>query len=674
MKISLYSGIILILFACFTVLLSGCGGGSDVTGINPLNASSSGIVEFTINAPDIPGNTKNITGQVINPFVQTIDIYLYNDPGSFDPINPTSYTEGSTNQWRQVQRSSPGSNTWSSIGPFENLPFGKKVAFFVAKNSAGVEMARRTHYFELTPENTPLNDTVNLGAEIGPDGNVNPGNIIVNLNDILYWVNNGTQDAVLNFPGGGSCMSPADPDVIIPPLGMAFRKFIQTGSYAYNRAGASENCNVYVNDHSSATDNTNKVQLYHNDTLVNTYSTIGDAITAAAAGDTILVGAGIYTESLNINKPLTIKGENKNTTIIQPAALISYSVVYIYPSVSGMTDFSNFTVKGIPYYPVKQYGIRAENTAAGQYLNIHDNIVNDISTNSGSYSAAIVVANSKLISGNVSNNVVSGYLGSANNWGIVLWWGNASTAVTITGNSCTGSSTTGQSIGIYIDDGNQVTLQGNQIAYHTGTNDKGIYVDYSEGGPGAFLKINSHNNLQNNTVNIGLALGGYNVPVLDIKNNVISYAIKAGIDIENAGISSNVLTIQNNLISANPAGIIFEPTYSSLNNPPVISGNNITTSGTITPDYRGGGLVYLKDDPPEGTIALDASGNWWGSSKGPSSNGTYTGSGPMQDQGDNSKLANGTGSSLSSYNGAGAITLDRRIIFYPFLSVEPAVP
>ncbi len=657
--------IMLLLLVC----LEGCG--SDATGINSRNPLSSGTVNFTVNAPDIPDET--LTGQVINPFVQTIDIYLYNTIDSFDPMNPTDYTENSSNQWRQARRNSPGGN-WSSVGAFENLPFGKKVAFFVAKNSEGAEMARRTHYFELTPENTPLNDTVNLGVDIGADGTVNPGNIIVNKNDTLYWFNGGTQQISLKFTTAGSYMSPDDKNVTIPSMELVSRQFTQTGTYTYNIAGSSANYTVCVNDQTSITDNTNKVLLYHNDILVNTYSTIGDAITAAVAGDTILAGAGVYKESLNITRPLTIKGENKENTIIQPETLCNYSAVYIYPSVSGTTDFSNFTVQGISYYPVKQYGIRAENTATAQYLNIHDNIVNNISTNSGTYSAAIVVVNQNLITGNISNNTVSGYSCSTNNWGIALWWGSASTAVTISGNTCIGSSTTGKSTGIYIDDGNQVTLQGNRVAYHTGENDKGIYVDCSAAGPGAFLKINSRNNIQNNTVNIGLSLAGYNVPVLDIKNNIISYAIKKAIDIESAGIASNVLSIEDNMMTGSPSAIVFEATYSQLDTPPVISGNFITTSGTVTPGYINGGLVYLNDNPGEGTVALDASGNWWGSSNGPSSNGTYTAGGAMADQTDNSKVANGTGAALSSYNSGGTTAVDRRIIFYPFMPAEPAVP
>jgi hypothetical protein len=48
------------------------------------------------------------------------------------------------------------------------------------------------------------------------------------------------------------------------------------------------------------------------------FSTIGAAIADAAAGDTILVAAGTYAESLTINKGLVILGPNANTQLGQP--------------------------------------------------------------------------------------------------------------------------------------------------------------------------------------------------------------------------------------------------------------------------------------------------------------------------------------------------------------------
>ena len=48
------------------------------------------------------------------------------------------------------------------------------------------------------------------------------------------------------------------------------------------------------------------------------YSNIQEAIDQAIEGSTIFIKTGIYTEIIDINKKLTIIGENKFSTIINP--------------------------------------------------------------------------------------------------------------------------------------------------------------------------------------------------------------------------------------------------------------------------------------------------------------------------------------------------------------------
>ena len=46
------------------------------------------------------------------------------------------------------------------------------------------------------------------------------------------------------------------------------------------------------------------------------YPTIGEAISHASAGDTILVQSGVYYENLQIDKSLTLEGQSKTDTVI----------------------------------------------------------------------------------------------------------------------------------------------------------------------------------------------------------------------------------------------------------------------------------------------------------------------------------------------------------------------
>src|SRR5690606_22273396 len=55
-----------------------------------------------------------------------------------------------------------------------------------------------------------------------------------------------------------------------------------------------------------------------------TYCTIQQAIDAAADGDTISIADGIYIESLNIYKPLTLEGASRDGVIIDASGFVDY--------------------------------------------------------------------------------------------------------------------------------------------------------------------------------------------------------------------------------------------------------------------------------------------------------------------------------------------------------------
>ena len=94
-------------------------------------------------------------------------------------------------------------------------------------------------------------------------------------------------------------------------------------------------------------------------TAVNCVGSIQVCIDAAADGDTIVIPAGTYTESLTLSKAVSLTGENRDTTIIHAVtgqrvltvtgATISNSVV-----ISGLT-FTGGNLSGPEYCP-KQCG------------------------------------------------------------------------------------------------------------------------------------------------------------------------------------------------------------------------------------------------------------------------------------------------------------------------------
>jgi parallel beta-helix repeat protein len=103
---------------------------------------------------------------------------------------------------------------------------------------------------------------------------------------------------------------------------------------------------------------------YHVHTIQEGINNATDDIT------TVFVYSGIYHESINVNKPLRIQGENKATTIIDDQNTNSNTLVTINATTSGVT-ISGFTIQSITNNGNQNVGIRIKSN----YNIINGNII-----------------------------------------------------------------------------------------------------------------------------------------------------------------------------------------------------------------------------------------------------------------------------------------------------------
>ncbi|MFC1487705.1 nitrous oxide reductase family maturation protein NosD [Thermoproteota archaeon] len=106
------------------------------------------------------------------------------------------------------------------------------------------------------------------------------------------------------------------------------------------------------------------------------YPTIGWAIGNASEGDTIFVKKGTYYETLQIDKSLSLMGEDKTTTIIDVGENETENVVKSTQDNVNMTGFTMQNARSSPLMPMGLAGILLINA---NYCNISGNImtVND---------------------------------------------------------------------------------------------------------------------------------------------------------------------------------------------------------------------------------------------------------------------------------------------------------
>ncbi len=231
--------------------------------------------------------------------------------------------------------------------------------------------------------------------------------------------------------------------------------------------------------------------LYVGGTGPGNYTTIQSAIDDAAPGDTIYVFKGIYTELVEVDKTLSLVGEDRDETIIDGMGL--GNVVNI---TADWVNFTGFKVTGGSsdgYAAIRLFGVRdcyiANNNvfSNGKFsilLKISDNTT--ISNNvlwDNYYGIDLWDSNGNDIVGNTvsgasrgidlldsDNNTVADNLVSGNGRGIALWWG--STGNTLINN--TALSNYDEGIYLYHSNSNDVINNAISSSYH------GIHIVHSD--------------------------------------------------------------------------------------------------------------------------------------------------------------------------------------------------
>jgi len=205
------------------------------------------------------------------------------------------------------------------------------------------------------------------------------------------------------------------------------------------------------------------------------YATIQEAVSNASAGDTIIVRDGVYTENVEVDKPLTLISENGSENCVVRAADRYDAVFHV---AADRVNISGFTIKG------GFYGIRlglaenccitnnnvTENWNGGISLDYSsDNVVCGNNASENLWGISLYDSSNNTVCGNTasenlwgislydsSNNTVCGNTASENLWGICL---ACSSGNVVRGNAV---SENGGS-GIYLGGSNN-TVRGNNVS------------------------------------------------------------------------------------------------------------------------------------------------------------------------------------------------------------------
>ena len=242
------------------------------------------------------------------------------------------------------------------------------------------------------------------------------------------------------------------------------------------------------------------------------FSSIPDAIDAAVAGDTVDVATGTYTHTAQIvlDKDLTIIGEDKETTVIEPAS--GFTDSYLFRINDGEVNLSNLTFDG----KNSLYGgVRYTTPGTGT---LNNNIFKDIVYSTYLGFGVVAYADNVTASNNAFTNIgrVGIWVGGDNavlegntytgkgaidclDYGIEVGMGGVATITDNTITNCLGIASSDGStsaailVTTYYGTGTEATITGNTLTGNTG----GIAVGYDSSDTSTVVA--HYNNISGNT-------------------------------------------------------------------------------------------------------------------------------------------------------------------------------
>lgn len=323
------------------------------------------------------------------------------------------------------------------------------------------------------------------------------------------------------------------------------------------------------------------------------FHTIGDAVTAAATDDTINVAAGTYTETLVVDKQLTLQGAGSASTIIDASgASADYGILL---TAGGVSASQRLTIKGLTVKNSPSHGIKAYK-AGGlnlDYVTFEDLVLTLNGVRGVEIHNYVTVSDMEIKSCEFVSNGHQGLRTASN--------------VIVNGMTITDSKFNGNTYGIYL----QGTINGVTILrseFNDNTDGYGGYM--TETGPLTNLVIED-SEFKNNVVGLMIWNVQDNADIT-ITRTLFQDNDKWGVIIWGATLTDVLIeectVLNNDGLGEGYYGIDFNTYDEAMTNVAV----HFTS---ITGHTVGGGV---KNRNTVATAIVDATNNWWGDKHGPS--------------------------------------------------------